>query len=47
MNISKWKTCEDCEDTYLDDLFDTCPYCEYGISKTELLKMKRREWLDL
>ena len=46
MNISKWKTCAGCEDTYLD-MFETCPYCDLGVSKTDLLKMKRREWLDL
>ena len=41
-----WKTCEGCEDTYLD-MFETCPYCDLGVSKTDLLKMKRRVWLDL
>jgi len=40
------KICEGCEDTYLD-IFETCPYCELGISKNDLKKMKRREWLDL
>jgi hypothetical protein len=39
--------CKECKDTYYEDLFNECPYCEYGISKAELKILPRKKWLEL